>query len=82
MAIDLFATACVIARTQSLIDERGVEDCERELALCDLFCVEAGRRFSRNRNMLEDRVDETRRNIASAVRAGSGYFVTDAILDE
>jgi hypothetical protein len=85
MAIDMFATACVIARTQSLIDERGIESCDRELELCDLFCVEAGRRFRRNRNNLgatEDDVDETRRRIASAVRAGNGYFVTDAILDE
>ncbi len=85
MAIDLFATASVIARTQSLIDERGVETCEREIALCDLFCVEAGRRFRGNRNMLDAReedVDDTRRGIAAAVRSGKGYFVTDAILDE
>jgi alkylation response protein AidB-like acyl-CoA dehydrogenase len=85
MAIDLFATACVIARTQSLIDERGVEECEREIRLCDLFCVEAGRRFRGNRNMLdarEEEVDQTRREVASEVREGGGYFVTDAILEE
>lgn len=85
MAIDLFATACVIARTQSLIDERGVELCDREIALCDLFCVEAGKRFRRNRNMLdakEEDVDELRRSVAGAVRQGGGYFVTDAILED
>lgn len=85
MAIDLFATASVIARTQSLIDERGIELCDREVALCDLFCVEAGRRFRTNRSMLdsrEEQVDDTRRSIAEAVRASGGYFVTDAILDE
>jgi alkylation response protein AidB-like acyl-CoA dehydrogenase len=85
MAIDLFATAAVIARTQNLIDERGVEKCEREIALCDLFCIEAGRRFRENRSMLDSReegVDDTRRGIAGFVRAGKGYFVTDAILDE
>ncbi len=85
MAIDLFATASVIARTQSLIDERGVETCDREIALCDLFCVEAGRRFRGNRNMLDSReeeVDDTRRGVAAAVRSGKGYFVTDAILEE
>src|SRR6185369_12024042 len=63
MAIDLFATACVIARTQGLIDDRGIEACEREIALCDLFCVEAGRRFRTSRNMLDGRsheVDDTR----------------------
>lgn len=85
MAIDLFATACVIARTQSLVDERGVDLCEREIGLCDLFCVEAGRRFRGNRNMLDSReeeVDETRRSVAASVRTAKGYFVTDAILDE
>jgi acyl-CoA dehydrogenase family protein 9 len=85
MAIDLFATAAVIARTQSLIDERGVEDCEREITLCDLFCLEAGRRFRENRNLLDSReetIDDARRGIAGFVRTGKGYFVTDAILDE
>ena len=85
MAIDLFATACVIARTQSLIDERGVEACEREITLCDLFCVEAGRRFRASRKMLDGRgveVDDTRRSVAASVREGHGYFVTDAILEE
>jgi alkylation response protein AidB-like acyl-CoA dehydrogenase len=85
MAIDLFATACVIARTQSLIDERGVDKVAREITLCDLFCVEAGRRFRGNRGMLEgrgDEVDDTRRSVARSVRDGKGYFVTDAILEE
>jgi alkylation response protein AidB-like acyl-CoA dehydrogenase len=85
MAIDLFATAAVIARTQNLIDERGIEQCEREIALCDLFCLEAGRRFRENRNLLDSReenVDDGRRRIAGAVRDSKGYFVTDAILDE
>jgi len=85
MAIDLFATACVIARTQSLIDECGAGECEREMALCDLFCVEAGRRFRGNRNMLdgrEEEVDDTRRSVAASVRKSGGYFVKDAILEE
>jgi acyl-CoA dehydrogenase family protein 9 len=85
MAIDLFATAAVIARTQSLIDTRGIEMCDREIALCGLFCVEAGRRFRTNRGMLDSReeeVDDTRRSIAQSVRAGKGYFVTDSILEE
>jgi len=85
MAIDLFATASVIARTQSLIDDRGIENCDREIALCDLFCIEAGRRFRENRSMLDSReeeIDETRRGVAGFARKGKGYFVTDAILDE
>jgi hypothetical protein len=55
------------------------------MRLCDLFCVEAGRRFRGNRNMLdskEEEVDETRRSVAGAVREAGGYFVKDAILEE
>ena len=84
MAIELYATAAVIARTQRLIEEHGVEQCERELALCDLFCVEAGRRFRTQRIALdgrEDEVDDRRRAVAAAVRAAEGYWVPDAILD-
>ncbi|HEY0969518.1 MAG TPA: acyl-CoA dehydrogenase family protein [Gemmatimonadales bacterium] len=84
MAIEMYATATVLSRTQRLIEERGVEGCERELALCDLFCVEAGRRFRAQRIALDDReseVDDTRRAIAAAVRAEQGYWVTDAILE-
>jgi acyl-CoA dehydrogenase family protein 9 len=85
MAVELFATSAVIARTQSLIDARGIGAVSRELALCDLFCVESGRRFRANRNALdsrEDEVDDTRRKIAASVRESGGYFVTDAILEE
>lgn len=84
MAIELVATACVISRTQSLIDQRGVEACERELELCDLFCVESGRRFRSCRVSLdgrEEEVDSKRRSVAAVMRKEQEYFVEDAILD-
>lgn len=85
MAIEMFATACVLARTQHLIALRGVEACEAELAMCELFCVESGRRFRDARQALDakdEEVDDRRRAVAAAVRAADGYFVTDALLDE
>ena len=82
MAIELFARACAVARTQRLVDERGAERCERELALCDLFCVESGRRFRAARVRLESPEDETRREVARMVREAGGYFVEDSILVE
>ncbi|MEP6689667.1 MAG: acyl-CoA dehydrogenase family protein [Gemmatimonadaceae bacterium] len=81
MAIEMFATAAVLARTQRLIDERGIDGCADELALCDLFCVESGRRFRRNRGALESRQDDMRRTVAARVRASHGYAITDALLD-
>jgi len=85
MGIELFATACVLSRTQALIEERGADQCSDELALCSLFCVEAGRRFKTAREALagrEEEVDETRRAAAAAVRNAGGYFASDTILAE
>ncbi len=80
MSIELFATACVLARTQLLLTERGEAACVHELALCDLFVVEAGRRFRASRLAIQSAQDETRRRVASEVRKRSGYGVEDAIL--
>jgi alkylation response protein AidB-like acyl-CoA dehydrogenase len=80
MAIELFATACVLARTQQLLEERGEAGCERELALCDLFVVEAGRRFRANRLTLQSPQDETRRLVARHVREAGGYGVVNTLL--
>lgn len=85
MVIELFATACVLSRTQALIDEQGFDASAREVALCDLFCVEAGHRFRTAREALdgrEEEVDDARRTIAAAVRQSEGYFAGDSILAE
>lgn len=84
MAIEMLATACVISRTQSILDANGEDGSERELALCDLFCVESGLRFRANRVTLggiADVTDAKRRQIAGDLRAAEGYFVPDAILE-
>ncbi len=83
MAIEMFATACVISRTQHIIDEKGEEGAERELSLCDLFCVESGLRFRSARDTLgslSEATDAKRRTIAADVREAAGYFVDDSIL--
>ena len=83
MAIDLYATAATLSRTQAFLAERGEEGCVTELLLCDLFCVDAGHRFRTNREALasrEEEVDTTRRAVAEAMREGGGYRVDDPIL--
>lgn len=81
MAIELFATGCVLARTQRLIEERGVALTVREIELCDLFVIESGRRFRASRDAILSAQDELRRAVARTVRDAGGYFVSDAILD-
>ncbi len=84
MAIELLATACVISRTQSIVALNGEDASERELSLCDLFCVESGLRFRAARVTLDglsETVDARRRTVARDLRDAAGYFVKDAILD-
>jgi acyl-CoA dehydrogenase family protein 9 len=85
MAIDLYATAAAIARTQRLIELRGVDAVQDEIALTDLFAVTAGRRFRENRLALsgrEDEVDDTRRRIAASIREAAGYVIDDPVLTD
>ncbi len=84
MSAELYARTATISRTQRLIEERGVEDCARELDLCDLFCVTSGRRFRGLRVALQEggeTIDDRRRSIAAALRADGGYVVPAALLD-
>lgn len=84
MAIELFARAATISRTQRLLADGDEATHADVLALCDLFCVLSGRRFRAARNALdnsEDAVDDARRAAAAAVRAAEGYYVFDSILD-
>ncbi|MDB4905366.1 MAG: acyl-CoA dehydrogenase [Gemmatimonadetes bacterium] len=81
MAIELFATACTLSRTQQLIIERGEGLCSHEVALCNLFVVESGRRFRTSREALHSRYDAGRMAVADEVRARKGYGVPDALLD-
>lgn len=81
MAIELFARSCVLSRTQRLIREAGVESLERELNLCDLFCVQSGRRFKEQRENLQSPQDATRRRIAADLRAAGGGFVPNSVLE-
>jgi hypothetical protein len=50
--------------------------------LCNLFSVEAGKRFREHRQSLDSAEDNTRREVAAAVRRAGGYFVPDPILEK
>jgi hypothetical protein len=85
MAIELYARAATISRTQSLIDRQGARAAAHEIELCGLFSVESGRRFRANREALdskEDAIDARRRRIATAVRAAGGSPAKDPVLEE
>jgi alkylation response protein AidB-like acyl-CoA dehydrogenase len=84
MAIELFARASVLARTQMELERQGEERAESITALCDIFCVDSGRRFKSARESLDPRdddVDERRRFVAYAVNAAGGAYVADPIME-
>ncbi len=85
MAMELYARATTIARTQRLIEQHGIEACEREVALTALFCVQSGRRFRASRMELAgdagDTIDTLRRAVAATVRREGRYASRDALLD-
>jgi len=81
MAVELFATACAMARTQTLLATHGIDGCSRELDLCDLFVIESGRRFRVARDSIQSKQDEIRRRVAQTVRKDKGYGVQDSVLN-
>jgi alkylation response protein AidB-like acyl-CoA dehydrogenase len=85
MAIELYARATTIARTAQLVEANGVDACATELALCELFCVESGRRFRTLRQLLCgatcEATDRLALDTAARLRAADGYRVSDAVLD-
>ena len=82
MAIELFATACVLSYTQSLLER---QDDSRAILLCDIFCVDAGLRFRAARAALaggaDGLLDDARREVAAELRLDNGYALPDSILD-
>jgi acyl-CoA dehydrogenase family protein 9 len=85
MAIELFATVCVISHTQSLLERSDDERSASSLNLCDIFCVESGIRFRAARVALgggsAGSIDDARREVARTVRSDGGYSIPDSILD-
>jgi acyl-CoA dehydrogenase family protein 9 len=85
MAIELFATACTISHTQSLLENEDSSEPNRALLLCNIFCTDSGLRFRAARVALargaRDSLDDDRIAISRAVRNDGGYALPDSILD-
>lgn len=85
MAIELFATACVISQTQRLLEVGREREASNAILLCDIFCVESGIRFRAARVALAGgsagSIDDERREVSRAIRRDAGYALPDSILD-
>jgi acyl-CoA dehydrogenase family protein 9 len=85
LAMELYARAATLARTQRLLEERGVDACGHEVALTELFCVQSARRFRATHRELTrpsgGALDRLRVTVAAQVRQQGGYAPSDALLD-
>jgi acyl-CoA dehydrogenase family protein 9 len=84
MAIELFATACVISRTHAILASGVESEANQATLLCDIFCVESGIRFRLARVALAGgsagTIDEERKDAAGTIRRDGGYSLPDSIL--
>ena len=73
IAMDLYAVACVLARTTRAIERRGEEGARRELDLTTMFVSSAARRLAGNVASFEKNDDELRKAIADKAYVDGGY---------
>jgi acyl-CoA dehydrogenase family protein 9 len=73
VAIDLFVGLCVLSRVTSLLKERGVEKCQEEIRIAQIFTAQAKRRMHQNILRLITHEDEDMKLLADAVVSRGGY---------
>ncbi len=73
--MDLYGMIASISRTDTLIKEKGVEKCEKEIILCNLFCNQAWRRVRRNLLMVDKNDDHNFLKISDFVKENGKYSV-------
>lgn len=73
MAMDLFAIACVLSRTTSVLERRGEEGARRETDLTTMFVKAAESRLAITVASFDDNDDELRKAIADRAYSDGGY---------
>jgi hypothetical protein len=75
---DLFGMIATISRVDSLIQDKGVENCQREIMLCNAFADQAWRRVRRNLLMMDSNLDKEMNQISDFMVEEKRYpFATD-----
>ena len=78
MAIDIYAMAATLSRTDGLIRKHGARALLFETKMCDLFVERAWRRVRRNARRVDFEADAPLSDIARAVYEREGYRVPGA----
>ena len=78
--IDLFGMIATISRVDTLIKEKGEENCKYEIMLCNAFADQAWRRVRRNLLMMDSNLDKEMNQISDyLVQQGRYPFATEAL---
>jgi len=64
VAIDFFAIAALLSRVTQSIKDKGVENCELEISICETFCMRAQQRIQSNFRRMDRNDDDTIKLIA------------------
>lgn len=77
-AIDLFGMIATISRVDSLIQDKGAENCGNEIKICNTYCSQAWRRVRRNLLMMDNNNDRVLCEISDfMVEEGKYPFETE-----
>ncbi|HRK02888.1 MAG TPA: acyl-CoA dehydrogenase family protein [Oligoflexia bacterium] len=78
ITIDLFAMSCVLARVSSIIETRGADKCEEEIAMAVSFFTVANRRVRGNFKSI-DRNDDDQLKLIAAKACERGHYGWDVV---
>lgn len=67
--IDLYGMIATISRVDTLINEKGADNCQREIQICRVFSEQAWRRVRRNLLMVDNNNDKDIKEIAEFIVA-------------
>ena len=76
--IDIFAGLCTLSRVNSLIEEKGLDQCAQEISIVRIFSQQAKKRIKDNLALLERPEDELVRDL-SAYIVEKGDYLWDVI---
>ena len=73
IAIDFYAMVCILSRVTRALEEKGVSECEFELAIAEAFFSRANRRIRGNFKAIDSNDDDAMKLIASRVYELGAY---------
>ncbi len=72
-AIDLFAGLCTLSRVNTMIADKGLDNCKQEISIIKVFSQQAKKRIKKNLAMLERPEDDLMKDLSNYIVDQGGY---------